>query len=256
MNRKTIIITGASRGLGAAAAKIAAQQGANVVLNARSEDKLTQIVQQITQAGGEALAVAGDVSQLETCQRIVAKTIEHFGGIDGLINNAGVIDPIMPLAKSDPVAWQQNFAINILGPLMLTQAALPYLRASKGRVINISSGAAISAIPGWSAYCATKGALNQFNRSLAVEEPDITAIALRPGIIDTDMQAQIRRDGATGMPNQAHQRFVGFHTAGKLQPPEVPGRALVALALHAPHEWSGEFISWDEERVQALAHRE
>ncbi len=253
MSNQTIIITGASRGLGAAAAKIAAEQGANVVLNARSADKLAQIVEQITQAGGQALGVAGDISQLDVCQRIVAETIERFGRIDVLINNAGVIDPIMPLAKSDPVAWQQNFAINILGPLMLTQAALPYLRASKGRVINISSGAATSAIPGWSAYCATKGALNQFNRSLAVEEPTITAISLRPGIIDTDMQAQIRRDGATGMPNQVHQRFVGFHTAGNLQPAEVPGRALVALAFHAPHEWSGEFMSWDEERVQALA---
>ena len=252
MSNQTIIITGASRGLGAAAAKIAAEQGANVVLNARSANKLAQIVQQITQAGGQALGVAGDVSQLEVCQRIAAKTIEHFGRIDGLINNAGVIDPIMPLAKSDPIAWQHNFAINILGPLMLTQAALPHLRASKGRVINVSSGAATSAIPGWSAYCATKGALNQFNRSLAVEEPAITAISLRPGIIDTDMQAQIRRDGATGMPNQMHQRFVGFHTTGQLQPAEVPGRALVALAFHAPHSWSGEFMSWDEQRVQAL----
>jgi len=254
MNRKTIIITGASRGLGAAAARLSAEQGKNVVLNARSVDNLAEVVQQITQAGGQALAVAGDVSLPTVCQRIVAKTVERFGGIDVLVNNAGIIDPIMPLAKSDPIAWQQNFAINVFGPLMLTQAALPYLRASKGCVINVSSGAAIAAIAGWSAYCAAKGALNQFNRSLAVEEPAITAIALRPGIIDTDMQAQIRRDGATGMPNQVHQRFVGFHTTGKLEPPEMPGRALVALAFHAPHEWSGEFISWNEERVQKLVH--
>lgn len=252
MSNQTIVITGASRGLGAAAARIAAESGANVVVNARSADKLSELVQQISQGGGQALAVAGDVSQLDVCQRIVEKTMKRFGRIDALVNNAGIIEPITPLAESDPAAWQHNLLVNVLAPLMLTQAALPHLRASKGRVINVSSGAAVSAIAGWSAYCASKGALNQFNRSLALEEPDITAISLRPGIIDTEMQAQIRRQGTTGMPTQVHQRFVGFHQAGQLQPPEVPGRALVALALHAPHQWSGEFVSWDEERVQSL----
>lgn len=255
MNNQTIIITGASRGLGAAAAEIAAAWGANVVLNARSADKLSEVTERIIEAGGQALAVAGDISQSEVCQQLVEQTIERFGTIDALVNNAGTIEPIATIAQSDPRDWQRNFAVNVLAPLMLTQAALPYLRARKGRVINVSSGAATYAIVGWGAYCASKGALNQFNEALAKEEPELTAIALRPGIIDTEMQSQIRREGATAMTPKDYQRFIGFYEQGGLQPPEVIGRALMALALHAPHAWSGEFVSWNEERVQALLRK-
>jgi NAD(P)-dependent dehydrogenase (short-subunit alcohol dehydrogenase family) len=89
---------------------------------------------------------------------------------------------------------------------------------------------------------------------LAIEEPAITAVAVRPGVVDTEMQAVIRRDGKTGMPQPDHQRFVQYHETGQLLPPEQPARALITLALHAPPEWSGEFLSWDDEKVRNLAH--
>jgi NAD(P)-dependent dehydrogenase (short-subunit alcohol dehydrogenase family) len=115
--------------------------------------------------------------------------------------------------------------------MMLTQAALPYLRQHRGRVINVSSGAATYAIPGWGAYCTAKGALNQFNRVLSIEEEMVTAVAVRPGVIDTDMQAIIRQMGAVGMPESAYQRFVQMREAGELLPPEAPGGAIAVLAL-------------------------
>jgi len=143
----------------------------------------------------------------------------------------------------------------LFGPVMLTQAALPHLRQRAGRVINVSSGAAVKVIQGWGAYCVAKAALNHFTRVLAEEEPAITAIALRPGKVDTAMQETIRKEGAGGMTASAHAGFVEAHARGELLPPEQPGRALAVLALHGPREWSGEFISWDEEKLQLLVEK-
>ena len=249
---QTLIITGASRGLGAAAAQVAGRLGVNVVLSARSAGELEAVAQSIREAGGMAIAVPGDISRLEDCRILVQEAIDRSGRLDALINNAGIIEPIAPIADADPAVWEQNLAINVLGPMMLTQSALPHLRQNQGRVINVSSGAAVNPVPGWSAYCAAKSALNHFNNVLAVEETSITAIAFRPGVVDTEMQSVIRQQGAGGMPEGAHARFVAYHEQGELLPPEVPGMALAIVALHAPPEWSGEFIAWDEERVQRL----
>jgi NAD(P)-dependent dehydrogenase (short-subunit alcohol dehydrogenase family) len=252
VERKTIIVTGASRGLGAATARILGDLGADVVLNARSAEQLQRVADEIRENGGNAIAVPGDVSQREDCERLVNQAFDYSGRIDGLVNNAAIIDPVAPLAEVDPGEWERHLAINLLGPLMLIQSALPYLREREGRVINVSSGAATSAIAGWSAYCAGKAALNRLTAVLAVEEPSIIAIAVRPGIVDTEMQNAIRTLGATGMTAAEHKRFVAYKEEGQLQPPEVPGRALAVLALHAPRDWSGEFLSWDEPRVQRL----
>jgi NAD(P)-dependent dehydrogenase (short-subunit alcohol dehydrogenase family) len=87
---------------------------------------------------------------------------------------------------------------------------------------------------------------------LALEEPLITSICLRPGVVDTEMQALIRREGQAGMQADDYQKFVQYHSDGKLLPPELPGRALALLALYAPHQWSGEFIQWDDGRIKGL----
>lgn len=259
MDQPTIIITGASRGLGAAAARLAARMGANVVLNARSDEALETVAAEIRQAGrralsspGQTLTAPGDISRREDCRRLVEQALERFGRLDAIVNNAGVIEPIAPVAQVKAQAWEKSFAVNLHGPVWLVQAALPHLRETRGRVINVSSGAAANPIPGWAAYSAAKAALNHFTRSLAIEEQGITAIAFRPGVVDTEMQVAIRSLGASGMPERAYNRFVQLHQKGQLLPPELPGRALAALALYAPPEWSGEFIQWDEERVQAL----
>src|SRR5512143_2110293 len=167
MDEPTLIVTGASRGLGAAIAGLAAQWGARVVLNARSFDALEQEAQKIRLSGGQALAVAGDVSRQEDCQAIIDRTLNEFGRIDALVNNGGVIEPIAPIGEANLQAWERNLAINLLGPVMLTHMALPALRLNHGRVINISSGAAVNVIPGWAAYSTAKAALNYFTKLLA-----------------------------------------------------------------------------------------
>lgn len=255
MSPKTIIITGASRGLGLAVAQDAATLGANVVMFARSADRLAQEAQYIRDAGGAALAISGDISQLADCRHLVEKTLSNFGHIDSLVHNAGVLEPLAPIAEADIGLWQQSLMTNLLGPMMLTQVALPHLRQNRGRVIHVSSGAATYAIPGWSAYCVSKGGLNQFSRALAIEEELVTSIAVRPGVVDTEMQALIRTLGAKGLPEEAYQRFLSLKEQGKLLPPEVPGGTLAVLALYAPREWDGDFLSWDEERVQELVRK-
>lgn len=250
---QTIIVTGASRGLGAATARILAQMGARVVVTARSAVPLDALTEEIRAAGGSAFAVAGDITAPNTSQRIVAAAMEQFGCVDAVVNNAGMLIPLARLENADSEAWLRNLNVNIIGPLLLTREALPHLREAKGRVINVSSGAAVKAITGWGAYCVSKAALNHFNLMLAHEEPAITAIALRPGMIDTTMQGTLREKGASQMDDDTHARFVRYYEEGELNPPELPGRAAALLALHAPHAWSGEFITWDEARVTALA---
>ena len=247
-----VIVTGASRGLGSEIAKAVARMGAQVVLCARSADKLEAVAGQIRSEGGTALVMPGDVSNFAYCQALVKESVSSFGRIDSLVNNAAIVEPIAPIADAEMNDWQNNLAVNFLGPVALIQAALPQLRESGGRIINVSSGVAVTTIAGSAAYSSAKAALNHFTRILAVEEPEVTALTLRPGIIDTEMQAVVRREGQKGMPVNTYKRFVAFHEQGKLLSPEEPGQATARLALFAPREWSGEFIAWNEERVQNL----
>ena len=255
MPSPTVIVTGASRGLGAATAQILGKQGANVVLNARSVEDLDEVARRIDPRQERVLVAPGDVSNAAQCLELVRQSVRRFGRLDALINNAGVLQPIAPVADVDPGQWTQNVLVNLAAPFYLTHYALPHLRQSRGRVINVSSGAAVRATQGWSAYCAAKAALNHFTRVLADEEPDVVTLSFRPGVVDTEMQRAIRDEGAQGMPSESHQKFQRYFETGELLSPEEPGRALAVVALHAPHAWSGDFVAWDEEKVQTLLVR-
>jgi NAD(P)-dependent dehydrogenase (short-subunit alcohol dehydrogenase family) len=254
MTTQTVIVTGASRGLGAATARLVAQLGANVVPVARSADGLEAVAQEIQAVGAGAHAIVGDVSQSGDCERVVAETLETFGGVDALVNCDGVFAPLSPIADGDPKAWERNWAVNMLSPVLMVQAALPHLKERGGAVINISSGAAVSVVHGWAAYGAAKAALNHFTRALAAEEPSITAIAVRPGVVDRAMRATMRRDGVGEVPEEVDAQLKDQAGDDEL-PPEVPGCALAVLALHAPHEWSGSVLTWNHEEVQSLVRR-
>jgi NAD(P)-dependent dehydrogenase (short-subunit alcohol dehydrogenase family) len=249
---QVVMVTGASRGLGAATARILLEMGAAVVLTARSEAELQSLAAQADPGGERTLVVAADVSDEAACAALVAAAITRFGRLDALVNNAGVLQPVARLGEEAPAEWQQNIAVNLLGPYYLIHHALPHLKESHGRVVNVSSGAAVSPVPGWSAYSTAKAAINMLTRALAEETPEVVSLALRPGVVDTAMQAAIREEGKVGMPAERYQRFVQYHERDELLPPERPGRALAVLALYAPREWSGEFVQWDEEKVAAL----
>jgi NAD(P)-dependent dehydrogenase (short-subunit alcohol dehydrogenase family) len=251
MSQPTLIITGASRGLGAAAARAAAQWGANLVLAARSAGAL-QALENELDLPANVLVVAADIGREEDCRAIVRRALDSFDRIDGLVNNAGLIEPLARIADAGLREWERNWQVNLLAPLILTQLALPALRLSAGRVINVGSGAASDILPGWSAYSTAKAALEHLTRILAAEEPQITALNLRPGVVDTPMQAEIRARGRGVMAPANYEHLAGLHQQGRLTPPEAPGRAIARLALSAPHEWSGQTVRWNEDRVKAL----
>ena len=192
MERKTVIVTGASRGIGAAIAAAAFELGAQVVLTARTGADLAVVAQKIEKQGGTVLAMEGDISQYEHCRNIVDRTIKTFGRIDALVNNAAVIGPLQRISEVPPDEWARTLSINFIGAALMCREAIPYLRQTKGRVLNVSSTASVEAVPGGSVYCSSKAALNHFTRVLANEEPLITAVAFNPGETDTQMQAEIR----------------------------------------------------------------
>jgi len=244
-----IIITGASRGMGADTARWLAKAGASLVLIARTKDKLLEVAEDVKRPGGKALVLCADVSDPDAAPSIVHQTIVRFGRLDAVINNAGVLAPLSRLADTDPAAWQQNLAINLSGPFYMIRAAIPELRKTGGRVINISSGAARHPVEAWGAYCTAKAGLTHLTTVLAAEEPAITAVAVRPGVVDTAMQEYIRADGPKHMPPEKIAYFQGLKDRGKLEPPRIPARAIAWLALHAPKNISGEFVEYSDPRI-------
>jgi NAD(P)-dependent dehydrogenase (short-subunit alcohol dehydrogenase family) len=252
---KTVLVTGASRGIGEATAETLARQRTNLVLFARTQSSLVEVAKNVEQLGGQALPVAGDVASVADCRHVLEQGLRAFGSLHAVINNAGVIHPIATIDRVDVEAWSRNWRINFLGPLMLSKLSLPYLREVEGRVINISSGAALRAIRGWAAYSTAKAALDHLTLILAAEEKRLTCVGLRPGVVDTQMQVVIVEEGGEGMPQDEHAKFVKQKRDGKLISPELPARAAAALALHAPKDWSGETLLWNEDKVQDLVDR-
>ena len=195
---KTVVITGASRGIGAATATHFAGLGARVVLAARSGQAIASHAQKIRDAGGQASAMVCDVADSKAVASLTRHATETFGSLDVLINNAGLIDPIDRIADSDPDAWARVIDVNVKGVYHGLRYALPVMRVQgSGTIINISSGAANSFLEGWSHYCASKAAVLRLT-GIAHKEyggDGIRVLGLSPGTVATDMQLAIRASG-------------------------------------------------------------
>src|SRR6266851_2778521 len=181
---KVAIATGASRGIGAAAAFVLAKAGAAVMLVARDGTRASQVTKEIVAAGGRATAMACDVADYGSVRTMVEETDQRLGNIDILVNNAGVIEPIDALVQSDPAAWRRSIEVNLVGAYHTAHATLPrMLEAGKGTVINISSGAAHRPLEGWSAYCSAKAGLAMLTNAIALEYADagVRVFGLAPG---------------------------------------------------------------------------
>ena len=252
-NSPVVIVTGASRGLGAAIARWLASAGARVTLMARSAGDLNQVAEDLVRLGGEPLICEADVSGYDACRRTVGRTLDRFGRIDSLVNNAGIVQPIAAIAGSDPASWRHNIDVNLVGPFNLIRAAVLHLREQNGRIVNISSGAANLALENVSAYCTGKAALNHFTRVLAAEESALTALTVRPGVVDTAMQTYIRQEGPKTMSAEQVAYYQQIKDLGRLEPPAIPARSIAWLALHAPHQFSGQFMDYDDPRISNKA---
>ncbi|MEY8881576.1 SDR family oxidoreductase [Donghicola sp. XS_ASV15] len=238
---KCVFVTGASRGIGAAAAREFAEQGANVVLAARKGDEIAEIAGDI---GRQALAIPCDVSRYWEVEAAIQAAVGTFGSLDVLIGNAGVIDPIGHLQDNDPDAWGHLIDINVKGVFHGMRAALPVMKSQGGgSILTISSGAASRPVEGWSAYCASKAAAQMLTRSLDLEERanGIRAIGLSPGTVATDMQRDIKASGI----NAVSQLDWSEHI-----PAEWPAKALVWMCSAEADDWLGGEISLRDEDIR------
>lgn len=245
---KVVLVTGASRGVGFAIAKflINAPAQNRVILASRTSQPLEEL---------KALAPdrvdysTGDLSNPSFIKKTVDLAVDKFGQLDSIILNHGTLGQVKRISDLEIEDWQDCFNTNFFSAAYLAKCAIPELRKAKGRIIITSSGAAMNGYQGWGIYGATKAAQNHLTLTLAKEEKDITTIAIRPGMVDTDMQRQIREVHASSMDQADIKKFTNAYEQGKLVQPEQCGHVIAKLAVYAPNELSGLFLSWDDEKL-------
>jgi len=238
---KTVLITGASKGIGAATARIFAKSGANVALVARNRDAIADLAGEI---GEKAIAIPCDVSRFWEVEAAVNACLKAFGSLDILIGNAGVIEPISHLSTSDPEAWGHAIDINLKGVYNGMRAAMPEMQeAGGGTIITIGSGAAHNALEGWSHYCTSKAGAAMLTMCAHKEgaEHGLRVMGLSPGTVATDMQHQIKGSGL----NPVSQLDWSEHI-----PPEWPAKALLWMCGPNGDAHLGQEISLRDEDIR------
>lgn len=230
---QTAVVTGSSRGIGSAAVKRLAKAGANVVLLARSETDIRKISEEI---GAKSLALKCDVSDWNDVESAFSQAHERFNSIDILVNNAAVIEPVARMADADPEAWAHAIDINLKGVFHCIRAALPLMLGNGGTIINISSGAAVTALEGWSHYCSSKAAVLSLTKCVYKEYnfKGIRCVGLSPGTVATEMQKTIAASGI----NPVSQMEWSTHL-----PPEAIGEAITWLCTDAARKYDGKDFS-------------
>lgn len=238
LHGRTALVTGASSGIGAATARALAAQGATVVLAARRLDRLHALQEELEADGARASVVELDVSSPPSCQDAVETVHDRFGRLDILVNAAGVMTNSSVL-DADWRDWEQMLRVNVLGLMVLTQAALPMLLEARGAVVQVSSAAGRRVGPGAAGYGASKFAVTAFSEALRQE---VTALGVRvvvvePGFVDTDMVATA--------PPEMQERA----RAIRMLHPEDVAAAVVYAVTQPPHVAVNEILVRPTEQI-------
>jgi len=222
---KVVLITGGTRGIGFATAKLFAQEGAHVVIVGRDTDKTTKAACDIPGRGE-----AGDVSSARDCEHIVTQALKPSDRLDALVNCAGVIFRNRTAEQTSEEEWNTTFDVNVKGTFLMSKYALPALRETKGCIVNVSSYVGLVGFAGASAYAASKAAIINLTRSMALDHAHegIRVNAVCPGSVDTDMIHVAWEQ--YGNVEQARRLWAEKHPLGRIASPEEVARAILFLA--------------------------
>lgn len=245
LSGRVVVITGAGAGIGKAAALQFAREGAKVVVADLNPQGAKETVGLVEEAGGNAVAVVGDLSDQRVADEVVARAVETFGGIDVLVNNAGIMDRMSALGETDDAEWERVIRINLTAPFLLTRAVLPHmLDAGRGSIVFTASEASLRGSTAGAAYTASKHGVAGLVKNLAVmyRAQGIRANAIAPGPTQTAIQVDARPD--------AHgpaviQRLVGANI-GRMGTAEEQASAIVFLASDAAVNINGTILAVDD----------
>jgi NAD(P)-dependent dehydrogenase (short-subunit alcohol dehydrogenase family) len=241
---KTIIVTGATSGIGRATAEAFGREHATVVLVGRDESALADVIKAVTAAGGRPVPCAAEITAPEAAVRIVRAAVDASGHLDVLVNAAGVI-ATGTLDKTTDEVWDRMMAINVTAPFRLMRAASPHLAARKGTVVNVSSVNGLRSFPGVLAYCVSKSAMDQLTRCAAIEMAPIgvRVNAVNPGVTVTNLHRR------SGMADEQYSAFLErskeTHPLGRPGRPEEIADLILFLASDRAGWMTGETIPID-----------
>ena len=263
MKGRVAIVTGGGRGIGEAVALALAREGARVVVAARTGAELGRVVARIGQLGGAARAVPSDVSQPAQVERLTRAALDAYGRIDVLVNASGVPGPIGPLWETDVAAWKRAIDLNLLGTFLCCHAVVPHMITQRrGKIINLSGGGAVSPLPRFSAYGASKAAVVRLTETLAEElrEFNVQVNAIAPGLVDTRLQDEVLAAGERAGVQFARVRRLRETGEGGV-PGELPATLAVWLASDRSDGLTGKLIAapfddwqtWGAARIAELA---
>ncbi|KAK6500157.1 hypothetical protein TWF481_010511 [Arthrobotrys musiformis] len=246
-----VILTGAGRGIGFAILKylLALPNPPNVLATSRNIKALEPLAEAHKNLHVASVDFSAPSSELRNIipDSIINAAISRWGRIDALLLNHGNLEPVARIDAAKLEDWEASYRVNFLSNIEIIKNALPELRKSSGRVVLVSSGASSLYFTGWGAYGSIKAALNHLNSTLALEEPTITTVSIAPGIVDTDMQAEIREVHGKAMTSQEHAFFNSLKENSSMVKPEDVGAVLANLSLRVDKALSGKYLNWDDE---------
>ena len=251
LTNKVLLITGATSGIGKATALRFAQAGANIAAVGRDQAALLELQNQVENGGAKLLAVPADLSREGETEGVVAKTVEHFGGIDVLVNSPVIF--LRTIENTSLLAWDSMLEINLRAPFVLMQKALPSIIKRRGSIVNVSSVTGLRAFPGVLAYCVSKAGLDQLTRCAALElaAQGVRVNAVNPGVVVTE----IHKRG--GMTEEQYEAFLNHskttHPLGRVGQAQEVAELIFFLASDRAAWITGATYSIDGGRAQTCA---
>lgn len=252
---RTIIVTGSSQGLGKCIALnlLNRYENANVVIVARNQKLLQQFHDELeAKKQDRCLIVSGDITEQATVDKVITETLKRFGSIDGVVFNAGMIEPVGHLYEEnyDMEGMKRLFDVNFFSIVMFLNKLVCEVK-NELNLIFVSSGASTRGIDSWLAYGSSKAALNQLCKQIHDEMyPRVKCVSIAPGVVDTDMQKVIREKLSDKMIPEAHQKFIDLHQNGNLLDGMVVGQTYARQVMEGIEPAVlGEYIRWNDERL-------